>query len=207
MLRETTPEGGHPEQKGGCATLALSTVGASPAPDVLAAPRDRDSVCAGDHGVILEAINTIPQVLLFHTLLTLCQRLRRASGLPSNSPKAATAHLQVNLLGPFTMTFSSPLPAPFVYTLKSAVSFTRTPLGWRPRPTARQAPGLHAVGRGSPLSHWELALVNPSLASPRAGPSGWWRGPQNLAPGDSEGHARNTLKGTMTPGPVAQTRM
>lgn len=47
-------------------------------------------------------------------------------------------------LGPLTVTLSSPLPAPLVNTLKSATSFTRTPLGCRPRPEARQALGLQA---------------------------------------------------------------
>lgn len=32
-------------------------------------------------------------------------------------------------LGPLTETFSAPLPAPLVKTLKSATSFTLTPLG------------------------------------------------------------------------------
>lgn len=44
-------------------------------------------------------------------------------------------------LGPLTETFSAPLPAPLVKTLKSATSFTLTPLGWRPLPVA-----LHAFG-------------------------------------------------------------
>lgn len=47
-------------------------------------------------------------------------------------------------LGPLTVTLSSPLPAPLVNTLKSATSLTRTPLGCRPRPEARQALGLQA---------------------------------------------------------------
>lgn len=42
-------------------------------------------------------------------------------------------------------TWISPLPAAFVSTLKSAVSLIRTPLGWRPRPLARQAFGLQAT--------------------------------------------------------------
>lgn len=50
-------------------------------------------------------------------------------------------------LGPLTVTLSSPLPAPLVNTLKSATSFTRTPLGCRPRPEARQALGLQAGGK------------------------------------------------------------
>lgn len=49
-----------------------------------------------------------------------------------------------HLLGPLTVTLSSPLPAPLVNTLKSATSFTRTPLGCKPRPEARQALGLQA---------------------------------------------------------------
>lgn len=44
-------------------------------------------------------------------------------------------------LGPLTVTLSAPLPAPLVKTLKSATSFTLTPLGWRPLPVA-----LHAFG-------------------------------------------------------------
>ena len=47
-------------------------------------------------------------------------------------------------LGPLTETLSAPLPAPLVKTLKSATSFTRTPLGCRPLPVARQAFGLIA---------------------------------------------------------------
>lgn len=50
-------------------------------------------------------------------------------------------------LGPLTVTLSSPLPAPLVNTLKSATSFTRTPLGCSPRPEARQTLGLQAGGR------------------------------------------------------------
>lgn len=50
-------------------------------------------------------------------------------------------------LGPLTVTLSSPLPAPLVNTLKSATSFTRTPLGCRPRPVARQPLGLQAGER------------------------------------------------------------
>lgn len=49
------------------------------------------------------------------------------------------------LLGPFTVTLSSPLPAPLVYTLKSATSFTLKPFGWRPLPDALQAFGLQAA--------------------------------------------------------------
>lgn len=58
--------------------------------------------------------------------------------LPSPGPQHS--------LGPLTVTLSSPLPAPLVNTLKSATSFTRTPLGCRPRPEARQALGLQAAG-------------------------------------------------------------
>lgn len=47
-------------------------------------------------------------------------------------------------LGPLMETFSSPLPAPLVKTLKSATSFTLTPLGWRPLPVALQAFGFTA---------------------------------------------------------------
>lgn len=47
-------------------------------------------------------------------------------------------------LGPLTETFSSPLPAPLVKTLKSATSFTLTPFGWRPLPVALQAFGFTA---------------------------------------------------------------
>lgn len=47
-------------------------------------------------------------------------------------------------LGPLTETFSSPLPAPLVKTLKSATSFTLTPLGWSPLPVALQAFGFIA---------------------------------------------------------------
>lgn len=47
-------------------------------------------------------------------------------------------------LGPLTETFSAPLPAPLVKTLKSATSFTLTPLGWRPLPVALQAFGFMA---------------------------------------------------------------
>lgn len=50
-----------------------------------------------------------------------------------------------HLLGPFTVTPSSPLPAALVSTLKSAVSRIRMPLGCRPRPLARQAFGLQAA--------------------------------------------------------------
>lgn len=50
-----------------------------------------------------------------------------------------------HLLGPFTVTPSSPLPAALVSTLKSAVSRMRMPLGCRPRPLARQAFGLQAA--------------------------------------------------------------
>lgn len=53
-------------------------------------------------------------------------------------------------LGPLTVTLSSPLPAPLVNTLKSATSFTRTPLGCRPRPEALQALGLQARERKRP---------------------------------------------------------
>lgn len=64
------------------------------------------------------------------------------------------------LLGPFTLTLSSPLPAPRVWTLKSATSFTLTPFGWRPRPLARQALGLQAGGRedgeGRDWLYWEV---------------------------------------------------
>lgn len=49
-----------------CSSRAL------PAPDILATPCDCDGVCAGNHGVILEAIDTIAQVLLLHTLFSLC---------------------------------------------------------------------------------------------------------------------------------------
>lgn len=52
-----------------------------------------------------------------------------------------------HLLGPFTETWRSPLPAVLVSTLKSAVSLIRTPLGCKPRPLARQAFGLQAVDR------------------------------------------------------------
>lgn len=47
-------------------------------------------------------------------------------------------------LGPLTETLSSPLPAPLVKTLKSATSFTLTPLGCRPLPVALQAFGFMA---------------------------------------------------------------
>ena len=65
---------------------------ASPAPTMLATPRDRDSVCAGDHGVILETIDTIAQVLLLHTLFTLCQRQGEASGLLSSGQGLASPY-------------------------------------------------------------------------------------------------------------------
>lgn len=68
--------GGVPPLK--CLSRAL------PAPDILATPCDCDGVCAGNHGVILEAINTIAQVLLLHTLFSLCQRQGEASGLLSS---------------------------------------------------------------------------------------------------------------------------
>lgn len=59
-------------------------------------------------------------------------------------------------LGPLTVTLSSPLPAPLVNTLKSATSFTRTPLGCRPRPEARQALGLQAGERKRRQEVWVL---------------------------------------------------
>ena len=93
---------------------------------------------------------------------------------------------QANLLGPFTVTFSSPLPAPFVYTLKSAVSFTRTPLGWRPLPTARQAPGLQAVSRG--LVELLGACAGPLPPLSPTGLGQW-------AAQDGEGHVRKNQKG------------
>lgn len=47
-------------------------------------------------------------------------------------------------LGPLTTTFSSPLPAFLVSTLKSPTCFTLIPDGWRPRPVALHAPGIQA---------------------------------------------------------------
>lgn len=47
-------------------------------------------------------------------------------------------------LGPLTETLSAPLPAPLVKTLKSATSFTLTPVGWSPLPVALQAFGFMA---------------------------------------------------------------
>lgn len=58
---------------------------------------------------------------------------------------ACNGETEEYLLGPFTVTPSSPLPADLVSTLKSAVSRMRTPLGCRPRPLARQAFGLQAA--------------------------------------------------------------
>lgn len=171
---------------------------ASPAPDVLATPRDGDGVGAGDRGVILEAVDAIPQVLLFHALFALCQGQGRASGC---RPAAARGRqhpprLQANLLGPFTTTFSSPLPAPFVYTLKSATSFTRTPLGCRPRPTARQAPGLQAVNGGlAELLGAGAWPTLPCLPRGRARPSGRTGG---------RGMCEEDPEGTVTLGPAVQ---
>lgn len=47
-------------------------------------------------------------------------------------------------LGPLTETFSVPLPAPLVKTLKSATSLILTPLGCSPLPVALQALGFIA---------------------------------------------------------------
>jgi hypothetical protein len=110
----------------------------SPASDILATPCDGDSVCARNCGVILKAIHAIPQVLLLHTLLTLCQKIG-SSGLPSSDPKgchhpalaldqltgslysdlqlpAASAlcvHLEVScLLHPYTFRLEAPANSP-----------------------------------------------------------------------------------------------
>ena len=75
ILEASWPE---PCRGGGMPSRAL------PAPNILATPCDCDGVCAGNHGVILEAIDTIAQVLLLHTLFSLCQRQGEASGLLSS---------------------------------------------------------------------------------------------------------------------------
>lgn len=53
-------------------------------------------------------------------------------------------------LGPLTETCRAPVPAPLVKTLKSATSFTLTPLGWSPLPVA-----LHALGFIAARRKWE----------------------------------------------------
>lgn len=60
---------------------------------------------------------------------------------PTHRPTGRTLYS----LGPLTSTFSSPLPAFLVSTLKSPTCFTLMPDGWRPRPVALQAPGAHAA--------------------------------------------------------------
>lgn len=73
--------------------------------------------------------------------------LRGSEALVAFPPSSPTPHHSPGpwySLGPLTVTLSSPLPAPLVNTLKSATSLTRTPLGCRPRPEARQALGLQA---------------------------------------------------------------
>lgn len=73
--------------------------------------------------------------------------LRGSEALVAFPPSSPTPHRGPGpwcSLGPLTVTLSSPLPAPLVNTLKSATSLTRTPLGCRPRPEARQALGLQA---------------------------------------------------------------
>lgn len=64
---------GRQEEEAGCAELGEGCLGASPAPNVLTAPRDGDDIGPRDRGVILEAIHAIPQVLLLHALLSLCE--------------------------------------------------------------------------------------------------------------------------------------
>lgn len=88
MLKDTALEGHQPQPSRSRGSLP----GSSPAPNVLAAPCDGDGVHARNHGVILKAIDAIPQVFLLHTLLTLCPKKGKALGLPSSSPGAATAH-------------------------------------------------------------------------------------------------------------------
>lgn len=70
------------------------------------------------------------------------------SPLPPSCPPEHTHSTDSprHLLGPFTVTPRSPLPAALVSTLKSAVSLMRTPLGCRPLPVARHALGLQAAG-------------------------------------------------------------
>lgn len=64
---------GRQKEEAECAELGEGCLGASPAPDVLTTPRDGDNIGSRDHRVILEAIHAIPQVLLLHALLSLCQ--------------------------------------------------------------------------------------------------------------------------------------
>lgn len=91
-----------------------------------------------------------------------------------------------HLLGPLTTTFSSPLPAPLVNTLKSATSLTRTPLGCSPRPVARQALGLQAGG-----GRHSSAGENPGVRGP---------GPAVLTP-DTPSPLPKLRKGPRCPGP------
>ena len=72
------------------------------------------------------------------------QGLRTTGCISSLCPNSHHGPGPWHSLGPLTVTLSSPLPAPLVNTLKSATSLTRTPLGCRPRPEARQALGLQA---------------------------------------------------------------
>lgn len=112
------PSGAPPRaQHGGEVCLLGSELSAqaSPAPNVLAAPRDGDSVCARDQWVILEAIDAISQVLLLHTLLALCQRKRRASGLSS---KALGLPLPTSAAGQLTGTLHGDLQLPTACTLR-----------------------------------------------------------------------------------------
>lgn len=82
-------------------------------------------------------------------------------------------------LGPLTETFSSPLPAPLVKTLKSATSFTLTPFGWRPLPVALQAFGFTAEsndngfeGRSFRKESEQLLRVAAEMVSSRDNPFG-----------------------------------
>lgn len=81
---------------------------------------------------------------------------RRSSAISPQIRALKTKYCRLNSLGPLMETLSSPVPAPFVYTLKSAVSFTLRPFGCRPRPVALHRLGLHAADtRGRALKRFQ----------------------------------------------------
>ncbi|KAH9421618.1 hypothetical protein DERP_009021 [Dermatophagoides pteronyssinus] len=90
-------------------------------------------------------------------------------------------HLTSLPSGPITLIFGVPGPAPSVVTRKSAISFTRTPVGCKPRPNARTFLGSHG---GATLV---LNGLCGTVCLPTCGPFGFKPGPSHLTLAGSPG--------------------
>lgn len=123
----------------------------------MATPSNGDDIFSWENGVVITFIHTVSQFLHLHRLIATSWKHKISFKLNNFTMQHWLKLKKINnccfswnsprILGPLIWTRSSPLPAPFVYTLKSATSFTRTPLGCKPRPMARQAFGLLATKR------------------------------------------------------------